>query len=334
MSDEDAQETTLAMSDEDTQEDAEKDWYSELPLELKQRVGESMRDPAEWCKTNQVNFQICQWLWQQWVNIIQQEQNYWEVSYPQQNDGQQVPPDDIRRDIPPNQPRPSGFARILDLIRRRDGVELEVDAFPKHVSLKTARDHLLSARTWAPRHWREGRNRFGLSGNELCTAIRDFVMGGLARQHVVELYGEPEAWIVTYVQNMTHLGDLLLVPNTFNEPIGAWDTGGVLQMQGLFEDFTHFNQPIGSWDTSSAINMKEMFKNALAFNQPIGSWITEGVRNKENMFEGATNFDQDISGLFVEGAGADSNDTDDDATEAFYEERSSVVSAVFASYGL
>ena len=38
---------------------------------------------------------------------------------------------------------------------------------------------------------------------------------------------------MTKVHHMADLGQLLEgESNTFNEPIGAWDTGGVIQMQG------------------------------------------------------------------------------------------------------
>ena len=203
--------------------------------------------------------------------------------------------------------RREGFARILDLIHRRDGVKLEEDKIPKDVSLSKAYEHLHGARDWAPRHWAD-REAFA-DASELIAAFFHFEMGGEERAEAIERYGEPEAWIITNVTDLSALDysffnkwseereegddDFYLGPE-FNEPIGAWDTSSVTNMAATFRDFRKFNQPIGAWDTSSVKRMDGMFTNATAFNQRIGGWDTSKVVTMERMFDSAASFNQGL----------------------------------------
>ena len=45
-----------------------------------------------------------------------------------------------------------------------------------------------------------------------------------------------------------------------------------------------FNQPVGDWDTSRVTTMFNMFNYAKSFNQPIGNWNTSRVTNMGYMF--------------------------------------------------
>ena len=63
------------------------------------------------------------------------EKDYWENQY-MVDDVKGVPRDTVRQDMRKFDKRREGFARILDLIRRRDGVELEEDKIPKDVSFE------------------------------------------------------------------------------------------------------------------------------------------------------------------------------------------------------
>ena len=65
---------------------------------------------------------------------------------------------------------------------------------------------------------------------------------------------------------------------SFNQPIGTWDTSAVTDMGYMFKYAKSFNQPIGTWDTSAVTDMKNMFKYANSFNQSIGLWDTSSLR--------------------------------------------------------
>ena len=60
-----------------------------------------------------------------------------------------------------------------------------------------------------------------------------------------------------------------------------------------------FNEPIGNWNTSSVTNMVSTFRNAQAFNQSIGTWLTSKVTFMDLTFFYAAAFDQDLSGWDV-----------------------------------
>ena len=82
----------------------------------------------------------------------------------------------------------------------------------------------------------------------------------------------------------------------FNQPIGSWNTGNVINMRFMFYSYVLprsgglFNQPLNSWDTSKVTSMESMFNSQRMFNQNIGSWNTSNVTNMSAMFLNA-NFD-------------------------------------------
>lgn len=82
----------------------------------------------------------------------------------------------------------------------------------------------------------------------------------------------------------------------FNQPIGAWDTSNVADMEGIFYGARAFNQSIANWDTGKVKTMQSMFRGAQSFNQPIGNWNTRKVWDMTGMFNGAVSFNQPIGG--------------------------------------
>ena len=52
--------------------------------------------------------------------------------------------------------------------------------------------------------------------------------------------------------------------------ISSWDTSGVTNMGGLFEDAEEFNDDIGNGGVSNVTYMNGMFSCAVSFNQDIG----------------------------------------------------------------
>jgi surface protein len=99
------------------------------------------------------------------------------------------------------------------------------------------------------------------------------------------------AWNTSAVTNMSFM---FLNVMGFNQSIGSWNTGAVTDMSGMFAYASAFNQPIGTWNTASVTDMSQMFSSATSFNQPIGSWNTGAVTNMSEMFAYATSFNQPI----------------------------------------
>ena len=81
---------------------------------------------------------------------------------------------------------------------------------------------------------------------------------------------------------------------SFNQPIGSWDTSCVANMNSMFKEAAAFNQPVGDWNTSRVTNMGSMFRKAVSFNQRIGGWDTSRVTDMSNMFNQASSFNQRI----------------------------------------
>merc|ERR1719240_684321 len=59
--------------------------------------------------------------------------------------------------------------------------------------------------------------------------------------------------------------------------ISTWETGGVTDMEELFEDASSFNEDIGEWDISGVTTMEDMFRGASAFDQDLGWCVDDDV---------------------------------------------------------
>ncbi|CAK9089937.1 unnamed protein product, partial [Durusdinium trenchii] len=81
---------------------------------------------------------------------------------------------------------------------------------------------------------------------------------------------------------------------SFDQPIGAWETGNVQDMNSMFYNAAKFNQPIGSWNTSAVTDMSFLFYGASSFDQPVGGWDTSNVRSMRLMFHFSDKFNQPI----------------------------------------
>jgi len=101
------------------------------------------------------------------------------------------------------------------------------------------------------------------------------------------IYDAVNYWIIDSGEATTNYGD-----------ISVWDTSGVTDMSGLFQD-TSFNDNIGGWDTGSVINMSSMFRNATLFNTSVSNWNVSNVENAGSMFMNASSFNQHIGSWYM-----------------------------------
>ncbi len=77
--------------------------------------------------------------------------------------------------------------------------------------------------------------------------------------------------------------------------IGQWNTSGVFNMSGTFQNAPLFNQDIGSWDVENVNTMANMFRDAITFNQNLNSWNTNSLTNLGSTFFNAQSYNQDMS---------------------------------------
>ena len=92
--------------------------------------------------------------------------------------------------------------------------------------------------------------------------------------------------VITWdTSRITDMNYAFATQNSFNQPIGGWNTSRVTNMQNMFFQ-TSFNQPIGGWNVSSVTNMGNMFAECYtnAFNQDIDAWDVSNVTNMSQMF--------------------------------------------------
>lgn len=105
-------------------------------------------------------------------------------------------------------------------------------------------------------------------------------------------------WNTSHVKDFSFMfahTNMYQLPDTFNLPIGNWNTSTATNFKSLFENRKAFNQNLNSWNTSSVTNMSGMFSGCNAFNQPLNNWSTSNVTDMSHMFHSAFNFNQSLN---------------------------------------
>lgn len=72
-------------------------------------------------------------------------------------------------------------------------------------------------------------------------------------------------------------GIYVFMADSFNQPIGNWDTSNVITCHFMFFSAINFNQDIGNWDMGKIIRTESMFQNATSFNQDLGNWNLQAL---------------------------------------------------------
>ena len=142
--------------------------------------------------------------------------------------------------------------------------------------------------------------RVAFGAKMLHAAVREYTHSKLraARLRARAKYGEINTWDVSIVEDMA---SLFFGNKYFNDDIDSWQTGSVLNMNGMFEATT-FNQPLDSWQTGSATDLRKTFGDARRFNQPLDSWQTSSATNMREMFFRAKAFNQPLDSWQTESA--------------------------------
>jgi surface protein len=114
------------------------------------------------------------------------------------------------------------------------------------------------------------------------------------------------AWDTGNVTNMTGLfygntgSPYGIFDNGGSDSINNWNTGNVTSMSTMFTYQPNFNRNIGNWNTSKVTSMGAMFYASPVdsapglFNQDISNWDTSNVTNMTQMFYRQPYFNQEI----------------------------------------
>ncbi|MGO4708569.1 BspA family leucine-rich repeat surface protein [Chryseobacterium sp. 2TAF14] len=92
----------------------------------------------------------------------------------------------------------------------------------------------------------------------------------------------------------TNFNSLFENRKIFNQNLNSWNTSNVTTMNSVFAGCNTFNQPLDNWNTSNVTDMSLMFHLIPNFNQPLNSWDTSNVTNVSHMFHNCTSFNQPL----------------------------------------
>jgi len=100
-------------------------------------------------------------------------------------------------------------------------------------------------------------------------------------------FGPSIAWV-------TGINSMFSGAVAFNQPVGSWDTSGLVYLRQVFWNTTNFNNGgsanISGWTTSNITDMYGVFGNAAKFNQNVSAWDVSSVTNLSNAFRSANDF--------------------------------------------
>lgn len=198
--------------------------------------------------------------------------------------------------------QPGRWMVCAELIHKRNGYDLYDTRIPLRQRVMEFRDNVTSTRLWLPRHFVDRRAFETMGELEFAMASHSAMAESMNPEddvNIEEVYGHPEAWILSELPEGSDFTMLfnttLFEPEDYvNPPIGAWDMSRVSNTSGMLRNLTYFDQYIGRWNMSNVVNASEMFAYCREFNQDIGDWDTSNFEDTTDMFYDCKFFDQNI----------------------------------------
>jgi hypothetical protein len=95
-----------------------------------------------------------------------------------------------------------------------------------------------------------------------------------------------------WTKSVQIMSNLFFACNTYNLPIGNWDVGSVIKMDGIFCATIKFNQNISEWNTKNVDTLALAFQGS-AYNNPL-NWDVSNVVDFTQTFQ-ASFFDQPLA---------------------------------------
>lgn len=126
------------------------------------------------------------------------------------------------------------------------------------------------------------------SGDELRSAVDDYLRGGSDRNRAIGLFGATiGSWCVSRISDFDRVFSAERNPlaASFNEPLAGWDVSSATRMREMFLNATLFNHDVENWNVSRVTDVSRMFYGASSFRQDLCSWLLllPGDANRTNV---------------------------------------------------
>jgi len=122
-----------------------------------------------------------------------------------------------------------------------------------------------------------------------CTNFNFMFSGG-------DFNGDISGWLSTGATIGATMNSMFYQNEAFNQDLGSWDVGNVVDMEWMFASALAFNQDISGWDITGLTSLDYIFSEATSFNQSLNGWDTSAIISMHGTFQYATAFAQSLTG--------------------------------------